>query len=110
MLGELIRGEHGRKARLSLMVSFVVMPIGACFCFGGVAKGDHERFRRCTAYCQSNGYNASRIGPNSDRSEDRRTWFVACICEEGDLGKTPMEVRADALVWPEGQAAPSVSE
>ena len=93
VLGELLRGVHGRRARLLLALGLVAWPIGMCVTFAGVGAADSERAARCETYCKAMSYTTSRIGPNSDRDpNDRNTWFVACICE--GVGKPAREIRA----------------
>ena len=85
VLGELFGGTHGARSRALLLLSFVLLPIGACLLFAGVAAADHERAERCEAFCAAEGYASARMGPNSNRvRSDRSTWFVACICEGGE--------------------------
>lgn len=97
VMGELFRGAHGSAARIAVLVSFVMMPIGACLLFGGVAASDAERRNRCEARCSAEGYASGRIGPNSERdSDDRTTWFVACICEGGP--GVNLEIDANSLM------------
>lgn len=93
VLGELLRGVHGNRARALLAIGLAMLPIAMCTIFAGVTAGDAERARRCETECTAAGYATSRIGPNSDRDpSDRRTWFVACICEAP--GRAPREFRA----------------
>lgn len=96
VLGELRRGEHGKTARLLLAVSLVLLPIGACLLFAGVAQSDRQRAERCEQRCLSEGFASAAIGPNSDRVPgDARSRFVACICEGN--GRERVEYRADEL-------------
>ncbi len=96
VIGALLRGDHGARPRLVLVAGFLAMIAGACLLFGGVASRDRARNEACEARCRELGHPRSRIGPNSDRDEsDRRTWWVACICEGGD--GDPVELRADGL-------------
>lgn len=84
VLSELLKGVHGPGPRRWLIISMLLMPMGACFLFAGVGMSNAERSERCEERCASEGYETARIGPNSDRvSGDRTTWFVACICEGG---------------------------
>jgi hypothetical protein len=93
VIGELVRGVHGRRAQMLLALGLVILPMGACLTFAGVTTSDRERAQRCNTQCTAEGYASARIGPNSDRDpNDRRTWFVACICEEP--GMAPREFRA----------------
>lgn len=95
VIGELFRGDHGRAPRIVATLGVSMVGIGACVCFAAVARSDHQRAERCRAFCGSKGYRSARIGPNSDRiREDRSTWFVACICEEGDQDPARLEVDA----------------
>ncbi|MFT5355052.1 MAG: hypothetical protein ACI9KE_002266 [Polyangiales bacterium] len=97
VLGELFRGLHGSGARTVVLISLVLMPLGSCFLFAGVASSDVERRDRCETRCAAEGYSSGRIGANSDRvSGDRTTWFVACICEGGAGGA--LELDADSLL------------
>ncbi len=97
VIGALLRGDHGPRPRLVLVGGFLAMIAGACLLFGGVASRDRARNEACEARCRELGHPRSRMGPNSDRDEqNRRTWWVACICE-GGAGE-PIELRADDLV------------
>ncbi len=93
VMGELSRGVHGRGARLMFFGSFPLLLAGACLLFAAVGASDRARAKRCEDRCVATGYESSRIGPNSDRTDDHATWFVACICEGG--GQAPVEFRAD---------------
>lgn len=95
VMGELFSGKHGNGARLLFASSFLVLVAGACLLFAGVAASDGARAERCESHCHATGYERARIGPNSDRTDDRATWWVACICEGGT--DTPSEVPADSL-------------
>ncbi|MFK8004047.1 MAG: hypothetical protein AB8H86_31065 [Polyangiales bacterium] len=99
VIGELFRGAHGSGARIAVLISFVMMPIGACLLFAGVASSDAERRNRCEARCSAEGYEQARIGPNSGRDpSDRTTWFVACICEDAIDGSDILEIDANSLL------------
>ncbi|MFK7984558.1 MAG: hypothetical protein AB8I08_00880 [Sandaracinaceae bacterium] len=93
VIRELLGGTHGNGARLLTVAALLSMASGSCLLFSGVAASDHERAERCERRCRAEGYEAGRIGPNSDRTEDRSTWWVACICEGGSA--PVLELRAD---------------
>ena len=93
-MGDLVRGTHGQSARLLVALGQVEAPTGLCLIFAGISASDGELETRCEAQCVAAGYASARIGPNSDRDpNDRRTCFVACICE--GAGKPPREFRAE---------------
>ena len=95
VLSELIRGTHGRGARLGLAAAALLVLTGACLAFGGMAMSDAERANACAAACTARGHSRHRIGPNSDRvAGDARTSWVACICEGG---AETVELRAEGL-------------
>lgn len=95
VMGELTRGVHGQAARLFFFGSFPLLAAGACLCFAAVGSSDRERAQQCEERCVTEGFDTHRIGPNSDRTDDRATWFVACICESE--GREPIEFRANDL-------------
>lgn len=99
VIGELLRGAHGTRARRWVVVSLVLLPMGMCLIFSGVTASDFERAERCERHCAREGYASGRIGPNSDRDpQDRSTWFVACICDGNE--REPAEFVADTLTDP----------
>lgn len=96
VLGEIRRGEHGTMARRLLTLGAVLMPVGACLLFAGVARSDHQRAERCEERCVAEGFASGVIGPNTNRVKgDPKSRFVACICEGN--GQESVEYRANQL-------------
>lgn len=96
VIGEVMGGRHGPGRRRAMLVGLVMLVLGTCTSFAGVAAHDAGRAQRCQAYCLQQGYTRSAIGP-SDATADRgrRVAFVACTCTRADGART--QTRADDL-------------
>lgn len=95
VLGQLMLGRRGAAKRAALLGGLAGLGIGAMLTFSGVAATDAARADACHRRCESQGYASSRIGPNAARTEDRATWWVACICEAPD--RATLEIPAKTL-------------
>lgn len=93
VIGQLLRGEHGRSKRGLTLVALCCLGLGTCGTFAGVASMDAARAERCVERCRAEGHLEGRIGPSVDR--DPETRFVACTCVGGQ--DESLELRADAL-------------
>lgn len=95
VLKELLAGQHGPGRRWAVRSGVACLLLGAMVQFGSVAAGDRQRAQACVARCERDGYDRGRIGPNGERTKDRSTWWVACICEAE--GRPPFEFPARSL-------------
>lgn len=97
-LSGLASGEGGALGKVLLALALLMMGLGACGVFAGVAASDAGRSRACTNLCKQKGYTRGSIGGSKalDPQNPRRHAFVACTCTGGP-NPTPLETRADDL-------------
>jgi hypothetical protein len=93
VIGRLLSGGFGPRRRALTFLSLVLLGVGMCTTFAGVASMDAERARRCREHCAAQGYPEGHIGPSIDREPATR--FVACTCTGGS--QEALELRADSL-------------
>jgi hypothetical protein len=91
-------GKAGRTNQILLMLSLLLMGLGACGLFAGVAASDAARARACVDMCKERGYTKGVIGGSKtmDPKDPKRHAFVACTCTGGS-NPTPLETRASDL-------------
>jgi len=96
-LSGLASGEGGVLGKVLLALALLMMGLGACGVFAGVAASDAGRSRACSDPCKQKGYTRGSIGGSKALDpQTRRHAFVACTCTGGP-NPTPLETRADDL-------------
>lgn len=96
-LSGLASGQGGVLGKVLLALALLLMGLGACGVFAGVAASDAGRSRACTNLCKQKGYTRGSIGGSKALDpQTRRHAFVACTCTGGP-SPTPLETRADDL-------------
>jgi hypothetical protein len=93
VLGDVFAGRAGPRKRGLGCLALVLVVVGSCSLFGGVAAKDRARAERCQTRCVAEGFTEGRIGPSVDREPATR--FVACTCRGGREGD--LELRADSI-------------
>jgi len=93
VIADLLGGRRGVGKRRLIIAAMILIGLGACGTFAGVAAMDARRAGHCQDYCVAAGYERGKIGPSIERSKERR--FVACTCDGGK--SEPLELRADSL-------------
>lgn len=97
-LSDVASGKAGGASKVLLLVALLLMALGACGVFAGVAASDQGRARACAEMCKQRGYTKGTIGGSRemDPKKPGRHAFVACTCA-GGANPAPLETRADEL-------------
>lgn len=93
VIGHLLSGGLGPRKRALTILALLLLGVGMCTTFAGVASMDAARAERCRVHCVAQGYTEGHIGPSIDREPATR--FVACTCTGGS--QPPLELRADSV-------------
>jgi hypothetical protein len=84
-MGDISSGRQGGGSQILLVVAVLLMAVGACGLFAGVAVGDVGRKNGCKDTCIERGYRTGKVQGSKARDPNRPNVhaFVACVCSGG---------------------------